>query len=146
MFQIIEEEEKRRIFFYHRFLDFSSIIPTIYFKSNFFNMIAGSSIVHDTVMAIDASMLAILTSPTAMAGCLLSRGMKYLMILNMNNVTVWGRAIAVAIRPSGIQHTQNYNVTAVRLVPGLRLNKKIKSIAAMCTYIFKHIFLFLFTL
>lgn len=85
---------------------------------------AGSSIVRDTVMAIDASMLAILTSPSAMAGCLLSRGMKYLMILNMNNVTVRGRAIAAAIRHSGIQHTQNHNVTAVRLVPGLRLNKK----------------------
>lgn len=42
----------------------------------------------------------------------------------MNNVTVRGRAIAAAIRPSGIQHTQNHNVTAVRLVPGLRLNKK----------------------
>lgn len=107
-------------------------------------MTAGSLIVRDTVMAIDASMLAILTSPSAMAGCLLSRGMKYLMILNMNNVTVRGRAIAAAIRPSGIQHTQNHNVTAVRLVPGLRLDKKIKSTAAICAYIFKHIFSFFF--
>lgn len=39
MFQIIEEEEKRRIFSYHRLFDFSSIIPRIYFEGNFFNRI-----------------------------------------------------------------------------------------------------------
>lgn len=78
-----------------------------------------------------ASMLAILTSPSVMVRCLLSRGMKYLMILNMNNVTIQGRAIAAAIRPSGIQHTQNHTVTAARRVSPLCFDnkKQIESIA-----------------
>ena len=81
-----------------------------------------------------APILAILTLPLVIVRCLLFRGMKYLMILNMNNVTARGRAIAAVIRPFGIQHTQNHTVTAVRRVPPLRFDNKKKKIESIAKF------------
>ncbi|KOX78593.1 hypothetical protein WN51_07454 [Melipona quadrifasciata] len=54
----------------------------------------------------------------------------YLMILNMNNVTARGRAIAVAIRPSGIQHTQNHTAQPDGTYPTCAAAMKIETESA----------------